>query len=174
MFKKKEKTNEPIPALENVATVEAEKTSPPDIGIIRIPLPSESATPGIIADSVAETISPDDLRRRAKMLAPGIEQLVKLCDRTTVKVLKRQLMSAGVTKDRAQEISECAGLSKDSIETVRESGSRILARRVKNEEAADYMALGGVAFEWLGGLTDVLSEIRLLRKAIEDKNANSH
>lgn len=147
----------------------SEKISASSIGTITIPLPGESspAAPGAVAsnsDAPVQDITPQELARRAKFMQPGVKSLIGIVNRTTVKIIRRRLATV-CAKNQAEEMAETASLSDESIQVAAESGSRILARRVANEEAADYIALGGVAFEYLGGITDLLAEIKKLQQA---------
>lgn len=152
--------------------IKSEENNAPKIGVIRVPFGEEIAGGASAAPSNGSSIpvavsSREDILRRAKLLAPGIKQCAKLCSRTTVKILRGQLRNVGVVDSRATEIAEIAAWSDDCIETLKDSGSRLLAPRIKNEEAADVLALSGCFVEIAGGIADVILEIRKLGEDIK-------
>lgn len=161
-------------ASNNNDAAESQESHPQKIGVIRVPFGEEvasiistSGSPAVGNTVSNAVVSREDILRRAKLLAPGIKQCAKLLSRTTVKILRGQLRGVGVVDSRATEIAEIAGWSDDCIDTLKDSGSRLLAPRIKNEEAADVLALSGCLVEISGGILDVVMEIRKLGEEIK-------
>jgi len=98
----------------------------------------------------------------AKAVEPTAEQLIRFVDRISQRKIKRLAEKASLGS-RADEFAERVKLPNDSVNAAKAPLSRIIARRVKNDEALDWLALVAVAVEIQSGYSDVAKELNLIR-----------
>ncbi len=132
-----------------------------------VEIPARGAAKGFVETPVAS----QDIRSAAKSLEPAIDTIVGMVSNTGSRVVSYY---AGKITDKkvAKGYGDDAAMSEDCRETLKVAGARIAARRVKNEELLDFLAVGGALADYTITMAGVVSDLKQLVK--DKKNGNSN
>lgn len=100
-----------------------------------------------------------NLSAAAKSLEPIVDKIVGIFDGAGVRLLKRRA-SRLYSEEKVELFGEQCAMSDESRVAARTAGARIAARRVKNEEALDFLALGGAFADWGSNIFFALQELK--------------
>jgi hypothetical protein len=134
------------------------------------PLPISSAPPRKISSAIRETVRPDgkisdkDFESRVKAFTPVCVKLFGFLDAGGEKFIR----AAGreiAEEDQIDKIVEAVKIGDESAQSGGQALSRIIARRVQNEEILDYLILGAIFAEWSAGITIALVELKKIKNS---------
>jgi hypothetical protein len=116
---------------------------------------------------VAPENQTENLADRAKYFKPSVKTIVDLIDSAGVRALQSTAIKAGWSKEDTETLDERARMQADTYDIIVNSGSRIAARYVKNDEWLDWAALSGGLVQWGVSLVIAIREIKNNPKQVE-------
>lgn len=168
------KSSAPIPPVAGVSGNQ-NSTQIKTVVAPKIPVKVVSVTPrstgGIGGDNLGQTLADQEkfIASCAKTFEPIVEKIVGLVDGARCHLLRNRAKRI-FTAAQAEEFAENNSLSNQSLSTATVAGSRIAARRVKNPEMMDWIALAGVGLDMLQSTAFAISELNKIEEKRKREN----